>query len=221
MGLCREDLVAGHFAELVRQLTPNGALTFLTEEEREASLQKTLAAAPPGDVWLFGYGSLMWSPAFLYEDAQPALLRAWHRRFCLWTPLGRGTPERPGLVLGLEQGGACRGVAFRIARDQAEEELRLVWRREMLSGAYVPRWVTLDSPQGPLRAITFTINRAHARYAGRLDEAEVARHVAVAEGHLGTCREYLHESVSALEALGISDRLMARLVTLVAQIARP
>lgn len=220
MALRRDDLT-DEFVDRVRERIPEGTLTFLSDEEREASLQSALADAPPGDVWLFGYGSLMWSPAFLHEESSAALVRGWHRRFCLWTPLGRGTPECPGLVLGLERGGACRGVAFRVARDQAEAELRLVWRREMLSGAYVPRWVPLDSPQGRLRALTFTINREHARYAGRLADSEAARHIAVAEGYLGTCREYLEESVAALEALGIRDRSMARLAALVAGLNCP
>lgn len=217
MGLSREDLAAGHFEDFLRQLNPPGsAYTLLSPEAREASLQETLAAAPPGDIWLFGYGSLMWNPAVLHAESRATLLRGWHRRFCLWTPMGRGTPECPGLVLGLERGGACRGVAFRLERAQAEEELRLVWRREMLSGAYVPRWVSLESGGGPLRAVTFAINRKHIRYAGRLRDEDVARHIAVAVGYLGTCREYLDESVNALEALGIKDRSMARLAALVA-----
>ncbi len=218
MSLRREDLAAEGFDVLLQQLVPAGTLDFLSVEAREASLQAALAGAPAGDVWLFGYGSLMWSPAIHHEGHRIALLRGWHRRFCLWTPLGRGTPEQPGLVLGLERGGACRGLAFRIDRNRAETELRLVWRREMLTAAYVPRWVTLETPGGPLRAITFVINRAGARYTGRLDETTTAAAIAGAAGHLGTCRDYLRLAVETLQSHGIEDRRMARLNELVARL---
>ncbi|PWR20011.1 gamma-glutamylcyclotransferase [Zavarzinia compransoris] len=211
MSLRRGDLAADDFEDALRQLQPGAGFQFVPAEAREASLQATLAAAPPGDLWLFGYGSLMWAPAIEHQGSAAGLLRGWHRRFCLWTHLGRGTIEAPGLVLGLERGGACRGLAFRIARDRAEEELRLVWRREMLTGGYCPRWVSIETPEGPIRAVTFVINRDGARYAGRLCDERTAATIAGAEGHLGSCRDYLEEAIRALDMLGIRDRYLDRL----------
>ena len=173
-------------------------------------------ASSPGStsqsgVWLFGYGSLIWNPAFHFTDRLTGTVHGYHRRFCLWTHLGRGCPERPGLVLGLERGGSCRGAAFHIAPEAVEEELAIVWRREMLSGAYVPRWVRVRTALGDVRAITFVINHAHERYARLLPDDRVAEVIATAEGFLGPCADYLINTVDHLAALGIHDRPLERL----------
>ena len=190
----------------------------LSDDERHASLEATLAAQPaPGDGWLFGYGSLIWNPAFHFVERRPALIRGWHRQFCLSTPIGRGTPERPGLVLGLDRGGACRGLAFRVAQNEARGELELVWRREMVTGSYVPRWVRLyglDLPEGSF-AITFTINRKARNYVRPVSEADTARVIATAAGALGTCRDYLFETIRGLEGFGIHDRHLMQIARLV------
>ncbi len=117
---------------------------FWSDERLDESLDRTLAARPAeadGDVWLFGYGSLIWNPTVHSVEMRTARIEGWYRAFCLSTKAGRGSPENPGLVLALDAGGACTGVAFRLAEDILEVELALLWRREMLSGAYVPRWV--------------------------------------------------------------------------------
>jgi cation transport protein ChaC len=190
----------------------------LSEDERRASLEGTLAARPTaGDVWLFGYGSLIWNPAFHYIEQQPVLIRGWHRQFCLSTPIGRGTPERPGLVLGLDRGGACRGIAFRIAQSKARAELELVWRREMVTGSYVPRWVRLHGqgiPEGSF-AIAFTINRRAHNYVRPVSEADTARVIATAAGALGSCRDYLFDTIHGLEGFGIQDQHLDRIARLV------
>src|SRR3546814_9302515 len=115
---------------------------------------------PEGSVWLFGYGSLIWNPAFDYAEKRPATVHGLHRRFCLQTHLGRGSRERPGLVLALDRGGSCRGVVLRIAPENVESELDIVWRREMISHSYRPTWVTAQTSDGPVRAIGFAINRS-------------------------------------------------------------
>ncbi|WP_439814247.1 gamma-glutamylcyclotransferase [Zavarzinia sp. CC-PAN008] len=209
MSLKREDLTEARLQDLIREVAPTGAYRFLTPEERAASLDRILAELPAGeDIWLFGYGSLMWNPAFHHVEERPALLHGFHRRFCLWTPLGRGTPEQPGLTLALEPGGRCHGIAFRIEASKVREEMNIVWLREMLSGAYRPRWVTLGSAQGALRAVTFTINRSHERYAGRMCPDATAGTLAAACGRIGTCREYLEKSIEALARIGVRDRYM-------------
>ena len=155
--LTRESIQAG----TVIQMASAGGMRILSDEERAASIARMLATRPAspdqtGDLWLFGYGSLIWNPAFHFTERRKGRIHGWHRRFCLWTPLGRGSPERPGLVLGLERGGACTGMVFCLASDQIASELDIIWRREMLSGAYRPRWVRVVTAEGPVDAITFT-----------------------------------------------------------------
>jgi cation transport protein ChaC len=214
--LTREALQDGFVRDMI---TRSGIdLKVLSDDDRRASLEATLAAQPVlGDVWLFAYGSLIWNPAFHYVERQPMLIRGWHRQFCLSTPVGRGTPDQPGLVLGLDRGGSCRGVAFRIARAEAEAELELVWRREMVTGAYVPRWVRLhgqDVPHGT-SGITFTINRAAPNYVRPVSEADTARVIASACGALGSCRDYLFDTIHGLEGFEIHDHHLDRIAHLV------
>ena len=195
-------------------------LRLLSEDERRASLEVTLEAQPvTGDVWLFAYGSLIWNPAFEFADRQPALIRGWHRQFCLSTPVGRGTPDQPGLVLGLDQGGSCRGVAFRISSAKARAELELVWRREMVTGAYVPRWVKLHGTNisAGTYGISFTINRKAPNYVRPTSEAETARIIASASGALGSCKDYLLDTVRGLQDFGIRDRHLDRIAQIVRQ----
>jgi len=188
----------------------------LSDEDLEASLRRTLWRHTPGaDLWLFGYGSLVWNPSVRFLERGPAMLHGYHRRFCLWSRINRGTPERPGLALGLDSGGCCRGVVFRIPGTEAEAELRILWRREMLMGSYLPRWVTVRRGGQRLTALTFVINRAASGYAGRLGESEIAATLADAEGLYGTGAEYLLRTVEGLSHCGIPDRRLERLRDLV------
>lgn len=209
--ITRERLSDGsHLAEL-RANAPPGQY-FRSDEEIDACLRRTLDARPKGDVWVFGYGSLMWNPAFNFVEQKVAVVHGWHRRFCLWMRAGRGAPDNPGLMLALDRGGCCRGLAFRLAPDEVEHELLLLWRREMLSGSYEARWLTALSPDRPITAVTFVVNRRHSRYAGALPLDQVAQHIATARGRLGSCAEYLHETVDHLRALGFRDESLDRIV---------
>ena len=180
-----------------------------TAEERAASLNATLAGAPAGtldgDVWVFGYGSLVWNPAFEYAEKRRGRIYGFHRAYCIWTHLGRGTPDNPGLMLALDRGGSCCGAGFRIAPDKLEEELSILWAREMAMNSYVATWVTVHTAEGPVSGLTFTIDRNHERYVGRLPSDIVANHLATAKGYLGTSAEYLENTVAHLEELGIRD----------------
>jgi glutathione-specific gamma-glutamylcyclotransferase len=201
--LTREAILSG---EVLRAAAQVSGMSVLSEAELTASIAATLARRPEaGDVWVFGYGSLIWNPAFAHTEHCTGLVRGWHRRFCLWTQLSRGCPKQPGLTLGLDRGGVCRGVAFRIPAAARDVELEVLWRREMVGGAYRPRWVTVETSGGAIPAIAFTINHAHERYAGKLDDAEIVRVIACAVGKIGPCSEYLVKTVAALQALGISD----------------
>ena len=125
---------------------------------------------------------------------------------------GRGTPEKPGLMLALDEGGACLGVAHRIAAAEVESELTILWQREMLSGAYTPLWMDAKiDGHGPARAITFVINREHPRYEGDLSTEATAARIAAAEGMLGTNRDYLYRMIAQLDGLGLADGPMHEL----------
>jgi cation transport protein ChaC len=182
-------------------------------------LSGVLAGRPAGDVWLFAYGSLMWRPACEDKERRPALLRGHHRRFCLWVRRFRGTPERPGLMLALDRGGQCRGVALRLPGETVERDLDIVLRREIIMkpSAYLPRWLKLETAAGPLSALGFVINRDCPRYAGPLEDPRVAEILAGAVGHVGSGAEYLMHTVAYLEERGLRDRRLWRLQALVAQ----
>jgi cation transport protein ChaC len=210
MALTRDSIRSGLVHKLIAEL--GISMRVLTEDELAASRAVTLSGVDlSAGVWLFGYGSLIWNPAFHFTDRLVGRIFGWHRRFCLWTHLGRGCPEQPGLVLGLERGGSCQGVAFHIAPEAAEEELAIVWRREMISGAYVPRWVDVHTAVGRVPAIAFVINHAHERYASFLSDDEIASAIATARGFLGPCADYLVNTVDHLAELGIHDRPLERL----------
>lgn len=228
VSLTREDLETGRFRRL--WLECGLGLRPLSDDELEASIVQALDGACQGaDIWVFGYGSLIWNPLFHYEERRRATLRGFHRRFCLWSMMGRGTPEAPGLVLGLDLGGACCGLAYRLPAGKAVEELRLLWRREMVVGSYAPRWARVEAaPCGDshgcaeeLRALTFVVNHDHPNYAGRLDFDAVARALASASGHLGSAAEYLFHTVDALAAHGLRDAHLERLRHRVTELRDP
>ena len=143
-----------------------------------------------------------------FAERHVARLHGYHRRFCLWSHVNRGSLHKPGLVLGLDAGGCCRGVVFRIRAEQAQSELRLLWRREMVLGSYRPRWLKVSTGGRDLNAIAFTVNRNHANYAGRLPLETVLRTMAGTRGYLGTSAEYLHETVRGLLAHGVRDEYL-------------
>ncbi|HUK08548.1 MAG TPA: gamma-glutamylcyclotransferase [Stellaceae bacterium] len=206
VALTRESILDGSMHRWIALADPT--MKLMTDEERRVSIAETLAArpGPSGDVWVFAYGSLIWNPTIESTERRPASLRGYHRRFCLWTHLGRGSQDCPGLMLALERGGSCSGVAYRLAPEHVERELMILWRREMLSGAYHARWVRLNSAQGRFPAIAFVMNTDHDRYAGRLSQAEVAAVIARAEGALGPCWHYLFSTVEHLLEEGLRDR---------------
>lgn len=192
----------------------------LSAEGRAASLRETLAARPgSGDVWLFGYGGLMWDPRIRYAVARPARIAGWRRGFCIWTLLARGTPERPGLALALDRGGACDGMAFRIAAAEVDVALRQVWDREMYTGVYRPRWLPAAVDGAEVDAIAFTVERRHRQYAGAMPADVAARYIARAHGENGACRDYLANTVRHLARLGIDEPDLRDLLRRVDEIA--
>lgn len=183
------------------------------EETRRALLGAQLAAGQ--DLWIYGYGSLMWDPGFHFAEVRLAHLPGYQRRFTYWTRIARGTRERPALMLTLERQAhdcCCTGLGFRIAGDVAEVESAMLWRREMLRNGYCPTLLPANTPQGPINALVFACNHAHDDYAGEMSLDETAAVIAVAAGAIGTNRDYLEQMARQLAAIDIEDDYVAQLM---------
>ncbi|KAI9025555.1 ChaC-like protein-domain-containing protein [Hyaloraphidium curvatum] len=204
--LKREQFSPERLEALQADLARHGAgWKLLSHDEREETRRRTLEGHPQGeDLWIFGYGSLMWNPALHVSESRPAEVKGFERSFCLSMILGRGSPESPGLMLGLVEGDRCAGVVHRIDKDHVESETSILWMREMLSGVYVPTWVDASTPEGSVRAVTFTIDKTHPRFAEETLE-EQANLIATAVGRAGSNRDYLYRCKRELERLGIAD----------------
>lgn len=213
--ITRESLKNG---SLLRALRATPGVNLRSDEQVQASLRDILEARPPGaPVWVFGYGSLMWNPSFDFAERLQATLHGWQRRFCLLLRGGRGTPEQPGLMLALDAGGSTAGVAFRLAEEAVEEELQLIWMREMMGTGYLAAWVTVEMAQGPVAAITFIADPASDIYRPGLGDEESAARIAIAHGPLGSNAEYLAQTVAQLDEMGLHDEALERLRVLVGE----
>lgn len=170
------------------------------------------------EFWVFGYGSLMWRPGFGYEERHPALLHGLHRSLCVYSHVHRGSPERPGLVLGLDRGGACRGVAFLIAEAEREQTLAYLRAREQATMVYVEevrRITLLGRERREVQALCYRVDRSHAQYAGRLDLARRADLVRQGVGQSGANPDYLGNTVRHLREIGIRDHELETLYSAV------
>lgn len=204
MGLTREDLENDALRKSYEHLPHE--LPLVPAAEFHESLERILAGAEPGqDMWVFGYGSLIWNPLFHYVERESATVHGFHRSFCLRSRMGRGSVDQPGLVLGLDFGGCCHGVAFRIEAERARQELTLIWRREMVLGSYAPRWVKVRVGKRGLRALAFVVNHDHPHYAGKLPSDTVISILARARGRFGSGADYLFQTVDCLTTNGIHD----------------
>ena len=183
-----------------------------TELERKASMLESLAHwTEDQDVWIFGYGSLIWRPEFEFKESRMAKLDGHHRALCLWSRINRGTPEVPGLVFGLEQGGHCTGMVFRIPAERVPETFEAVWVREMSTGAYLPHWKPCQTDQGEVSALAFVINPEGPAYVPQPHEDELIEIVLRASGIYGPCVDYVMQTAIALKAAGICDERLAKL----------
>jgi cation transport protein ChaC len=175
----------------------------LTDDQREATRAAVLARLG-GDLWVFAYGSLMWDPAIHIVEIRTATLHGFHRSFCLKSQIGRGSAANPALMAALDRGGLCKGLAFRIPAEHVDRETEILWMREMVAGSYVPTFVTIETPQGSVEAVTFEINRQSERYV-QLGLEETARLIATGRGVRGTCLEYLENVADRLDLLDLHD----------------
>ena len=170
-----------------------------------------------GDLWVFGYGSLMWRPGFEFIEQAPARLIGEHRALCVYSFDHRGTPEKPGLVLGLDRGGACRGIAYRVAAPLRNHTIEYLRSREQTTNVYreVMRSVWLENEaRQRVSALAYVVDRGHVQYAGRLSLAEQLRHVQQGHGQSGANRDYVIATVKAIEAEGFRDRPLHQLASM-------
>jgi cation transport protein ChaC len=188
------------------------------QRDPAAMLEKALAEwGGREDLWLFGYGSLIWRPDFDFAEQRPARVHGWHRALKMWSRINRGTPERPGLVFGLLSGGCCRGLVFRIRREHAADILTALWSREMATAVYDPRWLLADTPQGRVRALAFTLSRRSPSHTGELSAEQYRQIFEDASGIYGTTRDYAHRTLEELKRHDIRDRNLERLLRLIRQ----
>jgi glutathione-specific gamma-glutamylcyclotransferase len=165
------------------------------------------------DLWVFGYGSLMWRPGFPFLERQHGLLSGYHRALCVLSHVHRGTPERPGLVLGLDRGGRCHGVAFRVAASEAAATLAYLREREQVTSVYIERTLPVRLRDGgEIRALAYVVDRKHPQYAGRLPEADLLRLVRQGVSVSGPNLDYVRSTYAHLKEMQVADPLLHRLV---------
>lgn len=217
-GLTRADLVSNVMRDLVAREALSGIAP--SEAELQSSLQRTMRFAT-GDVWIFAYGSLIWNPIFPFAERRVARVFGYRRSFCLRSIVGRGSVEKPGLMLALDTGGTAIGVAFRLPPAAVDQEMPLLWRREMTVGSYAAKWLRAKTTDGDIRVLAFVANKRAANYVQGLSEAESARMIASASGFLGSNLEYLVRTHAGPSEHGIKDTLLARLARRCAQATTP
>jgi cation transport protein ChaC len=186
----------------------------LTDDELAASREKTLVNWDrKSDLWLFGYGSLIWNPGLPTVEAVRSKVHGYHRGLYLWSRVNRGTPEQPGLVLALDRGGSCTGIAFRLAAEGAIEHLEVLWRREMAMASYRPAWLPCTLADGRrVEALAFVMRRDATSYTGKLADGVVRTVLGCACGRYGTTFEYVSRTVEALRESGMPDRALEALL---------
>lgn len=215
--ITRETLKNWRVAELARERY--GAETSIATEDQLLESRRSVIAddADVSDLWVFGYGSLIYNPIIDFSQRVIASVYGYHRRFCLWTKIGRGSPGYPGLVLSLDRGGSCKGLAFRLNPQNAIAELDLLWRREMITLAYQPRVLSLHTDIGLRRGLAFVANPARPAYAPPMPFEMTVEFVSNASGFNGLCCEYLYDTVKGMQACGIRDHQLEKLAAAVHQ----
>ncbi len=204
-------------AGMMREADDDHGLPQFPGRDPQDMLEATLASRPEGDLWVFGYGSLIWNPQVVHDEVRPARVWGWRRTLRMWSRINRGTEEAPGLVLALMAGGSCRGIALRVPQDRAERELRQLWKREMPRAVYDPRWIACRTPQGVVQALAFTLRPSSPSYTGELDDAQLLDILRTSHGRYGTTFDYVARTAHALRDIGIRDAELERIMELAAQ----
>ena len=187
----------------------------LSEAEKRLIESRRVVPEAGKDFFVFAYGSLMWRPDFPFAEIEPAVLHGYHRAFCITSTHYRGSVARPGLVLGLDRGGQCTGRLYRVEPRHAAEVAQYLHERELVTGCYVPKQVTLRLSEGRRQqGIAYVADRAHYQYAGKLGDEQVAEIIRHAAGAAGSNREYLRNTVRHLDELGIGEGRLHRILRL-------
>lgn len=187
----------------------------LVVRDPEAMLQRLRAEwGGRSDLWVFGYASLIWRPEFDAAEHRAAKVHGWHRSFRMRSRVNRGNLEQPGLVFALLPGGSCHGMVYRMRRQTADEELERLWRREMPTGVYDPRWLACRTAKGMVPALAFTLSRRSENYMGSIPDTQMLHILRHARGRYGTTLDYLADTAHALRRHGLRDREIERLMRL-------
>ncbi|MGJ8521434.1 Glutathione-specific gamma-glutamylcyclotransferase [Carnimonas sp. R-84981] len=186
-----------------------GQVCLNSDEQLEASIAETLARRKEKDIWLFAYGSLIWKPEGPSAERANARISGYHRGLNLWSRIHRGTPERPGLVLGLDQGGSCQGVVHRLPEHNLDQHLKALWQREMPDDSYRPEWLECRLADGRnIEALAFVLESERPNYAGTQPDSVVRQVIRQARGRCGSSRDYLRNTLSALRAQAMPDHAL-------------
>ena len=176
-------------------------------------LERFLARLPKGDLWVFGYGSLMWSPGFSYKERAPARVHGYHRALCILSTRYRGTKRKPGLVMGLCRGGSCWGMAFRVDSARVRHALGRLWQREMPRRVYAPRLLQAQLRSGRyVKALAFLADPTHPAFVHELDLHGRARLVAQGSGQRGLCVDYIRNTIEHMDEVGVRDPHLERIL---------
>ena len=206
-------------------MTANSALAHLLAQAQDgdALLHQTKQEwqAQGGDLWVFGYASLIWRPEFDYLERREARVHGWHRALRMWSRINRGSPECPGLVFCLLAGGSCQGIVFRVPKAEAEAVLVQLWQREMPIPVYTPRWLPCRTSAGRVNALSFTLPRSSPSYTGELSAQQYQRIFRQAAGRYGTTQDYAQHTLDGLRAVGITDRRLEHLLLAHADTSTP
>ena len=190
-----------------------------THEEREATRAEALVGRLDSDLWVFAYGSLMWDPAIHFSEVRRARVNGYHRRFCLETKGGRGSPNAPGLMAGLDYGGFCEGLVFRIEAALVDQETEILWQREMIMRGYAPTFVAIETPQGEVEALAFVVMLDGPHYLADITLEKAAPMIATARGFFGSNLEYLDNLAEHFQTMDIHDEDFVRLYERAREIA--
>lgn len=216
--LTRELIISGAYLDSFQDLPD---LPRWSEQQIQASMHDTLAAREPAAaVWVFAYGSLIWNPLLEYVERQAATLPGWHRSFCIRLLDGRACREQPGRMLALKAGGETSGVVYRLSEDKLQDELGLLWVREMVHGLYRPIWARARLADGQdVQTVTFVADTAHPLYESDASIATISPVIAKATGHLGSNRDYLMPLEACLAKHDICDEYITELAAAVRALA--
>ncbi len=210
IGITREKIRDGTFG---RMIVEHDLVPPLSRADRDRSRQLLLEGISSGeDAWVFAYGSLIWNPAFHFVEKRLGQVHGYHRCFCVRSHMVRGTAQKPGLVVGLDCGGSCWGIIYRIDAKSIDSETSLIWNREMATRGYIPRWLKVRTETGTVRAIGFVADRAYEHYVKQRSLDETTQIIATASGKLGTCLDYLRSILENLDKCGITDEPLQKLL---------